>query len=261
MTRCELQADTAAIGVTHHEHRVAGRERVEHGDEVVEVHSGVDGSQDIVRRHDAGARRTAVDGQDGRPIRERDGERVELQGIREGRVEQQRDRSVAAPADVDACTIRSVDDHVGRGRCEHPADLPPDDLARRGPGDLGHDLDGRRHLVAGESLTGELRDAGGIGRGPRAPHDRSDGHGTPGRIRLADDGRVDDIGMHEQDRLDLDRGDVLATRDDEVVAPVHDGQATLLVERSQVAGMQPAAVQCRCRRDGVPVVAGEDRGP
>ncbi len=79
-------------------------------------------------------------------------------------------------------------------------------------------------------------------------------------IRAPDHGRVDDVGMRQQDRLDLRRGDVLAARDDEVVASVEDGQPAAVVQCPEVTGVEPAVVKRRGRRAGIPVVAREHGG-
>src|SRR5262249_19876098 len=51
-------------------------------------------------------------------------------------------------------------------------------------------------------------------------------------------------GVGEQYRLDLRRVDVLAARDDQVVAAVDDVQVPLMVQVAQVAGVQPAVPEC-----------------
>ena len=79
----------------------------------------------------------------------------------------------------------------------------------------------------------------------RARRGHDPGHHARAEIGIGDAGhaRVADRRVFEQHRLDFGRIDVLAARDDQVVAPVEHPQATVGVEAADVAGVQPAVAQ------------------
>src|SRR5450759_4014872 len=58
--------------------------------------------------------------------------------------------------------------------------------------------------------------------------------------RHADDLDVGDVGMAVNDLLDLARVNVLAAANDHVLDPPDDVQVSLLIHRSEVAGVHPA---------------------
>ena len=91
----------------------------------------------------------------------------------------------------------------------------------------------------------------------RSQDDGRDRDLTPARIVLADGRGLGDVWVRAQHRLDLCRVDVLAARDDEVVAPGDDGQATFGIERPEVARSQPAIAEGGRRGRGIVIVAGE----
>src|SRR5689334_16035326 len=109
------------------------------------------------------------------------------------------------------------------------------------------ELDRGRRLVA-RDLGLAVRDE--VGLGERRPlglhHQRLDGL-APLLVRYADDGDLRDVGMAEDDVLDLDRRNVLAAGDDHVLLAVADRQVALVVDGAAVAGVEPAALQ-RLRR-------------
>ena len=70
-----------------------------------------------------------------------------------------------------------------------------------------------------------------------------------------DDGALEDARVRAERDLDLDRRDVLAGADDDVLRPVLDQDVAGLVDRRHVAGVQPAVADRRVGRLGVAVVA------
>src|SRR5439155_3383216 len=99
-----------------------------------------------------------------------------------------------------------------------------------------HDV-GRRHLPTRPQYHERL--------GPLAP--AFVGHPDDGGLQH---GRVRHDGL-----FDLDRGDVLAARDDDVLGPVAQFDVTVGVHHTQVAGVEPAAPERVRGRLGVVVVA------
>ena len=79
----------------------------------------------------------------------------------------------------------------------------------------------------------------------------------------ADDGGVDDVGMLEQDLLDLDAVHVLAAADDHVLGPVDEVEEAVGVEAADVAAAEPplGRDRLRVRLRPVPVAAQHDRRP
>ena len=111
-------------------------------------------------------------------------------------------------------------------------------------------MEADRHLVGRQSLTAVAIELGVADRHGE-PHDH-DRHrdAAPGGVGLAHHGGIDDGGVLAQDRLDLRGVDVLAPRDDQVVAAIGDAQQPVSVQRAQVPGAQPAigqAVGAGCR--------------
>ena len=75
----------------------------------------------------------------------------------------------------------------------------------------------------------------GIG-GAWPKHDRGYRHLTPRRIRARDHRGVRDAGVRQEDGFDLGRSDVQAATDDPVGPPVHDRQASVAIQTTEVAG-------------------------
>jgi hypothetical protein len=65
--------------------------------------------------------------------------------------------------------------------------------------------------------------------------------------------------MPHQVGLQLDRGDPLAARLDDVLRAVGDGQVPVRADRADITGPQPAVAELR--RVRITVVAGRDPGP
>src|SRR6478672_10111118 len=71
--------------------------------------------------------------------------------------------------------------------------------------------------------------------------DEGDGHLAPALVRHPDHGAFHHRGVAVQYLLDLDGGDVLASRDDDVLAPVPDLDVPVGVHHGQVTGQEAAA--------------------
>ena len=71
----------------------------------------------------------------------------------------------------------------------------------------------------------------------------------------ADHGDLGDVGVLEDGVLDLDRRDVLAAGDDDVLLAVRDRDVAELVDRPAVAGVEPAVDDRPRRRLGLLPVA------
>lgn len=73
--------------------------------------------------------------------------------------------------------------------------------------------------------------------------DESHRHLSPLRITLADNGNLGNRRMHQQHLFDLARIDVRTARDDQILRSILQGQKTIVIEHSHVAGVQPAIPQ------------------
>src|SRR3954454_13360864 len=114
------------------------------------------------------------------------------------------------------------------------------DLAGRVPGQVVDELDPPRHLVVGEPVPAEREHV--VGRHLRVgpPHHERETDLAEALVGNADDGRLGDAGQPGQRLLDLGRVDVEASADVHVLQPVGDRQVAGVVERADVAGVQPA---------------------
>src|SRR5262249_31185642 len=128
------------------------------------------------------------------------------------------------------------------------------DLAGRGLGQLP-ELDGLRALEVREPLAAEgdqlvLRDAG-------ARPQRNEGlrHLAPALVRHRHHRALEHGGMLHERVLDLDRGDVLAAPDDDVLLAVAQLDVAVRVHDAEVARVEPAALEGPRGRLGVLVVA------
>src|SRR5438067_12365391 len=124
------------------------------------------------------------------------------------------------------------------------------DLAGRRLGQVA-ELDGSRALEVGDVLPAELD--GLLLGGPRAGLEGDEGLGPLAPLRVGDgdhralhDGRV--LGHR---LLDLDRGDVLAARDDDVLLAVTQLDVAVGVPYRQVAGVEPATPERLCTGVGL----------
>src|SRR5689334_19977830 len=108
-----------------------------------------------------------------------------------------------------------------------------------------------RRLVAGKAgptVGGQLFGRGGLAWS--ASHDCSHGL-SPCVVRYADHGHFGDLGVFEEEFLDLARVDVLSASDDHVLEAALDAQESSIVHRAQVASVIPAVrINGRCRLFG-----------
>src|SRR5215467_8243547 len=114
------------------------------------------------------------------------------------------------------------------------------DLAARGHGELGHELEALGKLVARELLTFQI--AGDLAQGERLALARDD-HGAAAlhepRIGHGHDGDTGDLGVRVKEVLDLDHGDVLPTPDDDVLGASGDRDVAVGVQRGAIARPEP----------------------
>src|SRR5579884_691481 len=132
------------------------------------------------------------------------------------------------------------------------------DLAGRGLGKVSElyplrALEVRDPLAAvGDDLLGRRRPAG-----PER-HERLR-HLAPGLVRRGDDRALQDGRVGRDRLLDLDRADVLAARDDDVLHPVAQLDGAVRVHDGHVPRMKPAAAERLRGRVGLLEVAPHDR--
>ena len=97
---------------------------------------------------------------------------------------------------------------------------------------------------------------GGVGAG--AEHDeRFDGL-TPLGVGHTDDGGFGDGGVLDEGVFDLDRRDVLAAGDDDVLLAVGDGEVAVVVDPPAVTGVEPSVADDLGGVCGLLPVAAED---
>src|SRR5262245_50964983 len=115
------------------------------------------------------------------------------------------------------------------------------DLAARGHGELGDDLEPLGKLVTRELLALEI--GGDLAQGERFPF-AGNHHGAATlhepRVGHGHDGHAGDLGMRVEEILDLDHGDVLAAADDDVLAPPGDRDVAVAVQGGAIARLEPA---------------------
>ncbi len=90
-------------------------------------------------------------------------------------------------------------------------------------------------------------------------HDKGAGRLPPAFVRKADHRHLLHGGMVQQTSLDLDRRDVFATADDDVLQPVADLGVPVRVDDGGIAGVEPAIADCLRRGFRIPVVPLEHR--
>src|SRR3954463_8039003 len=100
-----------------------------------------------------------------------------------------------------------------------------------------------RRLEARHMLSAECDDVGFRRACVLLQLDERAGHLAPFGIRLGDHGCEQHCRMLVEHVLDFDRGDVLATGDDDVLGTVLDDDVAVLVEHAEVAGVKPAAFE------------------
>ena len=100
-------------------------------------------------------------------------------------------------------------------------------------GDLKWARCSRQKAMISASVTGD------------AVLDRDEGAGrfAPAFVGAGDDGGVEYGGVAVEDGFDLDRRDVLAAGDDDVLGAVLQLDIAVLVHHAEVAGVEPAALE------------------
>jgi hypothetical protein len=89
-----------------------------------------------------------------------------------------------------------------------------------------------------------------------AQRDECLGHLAPALVRHADHRRFNHRRMGQQRLLDLDRRDVFAAGDDDVLQPVAQLDVPIGVHHGEVARVKPAAAESPLRGVGIAVVPG-----
>src|SRR5438477_13204913 len=120
------------------------------------------------------------------------------------------------------------------------AELELLELAGGGAGQLGSELDRRRALEVGQVGAAVLDELGLGGLGACFEDDQGLDRLAPLLVGDADDADLGHGRMREHPVLDLDRRDVLAAADDDVLLAVGDSEVALVVEGPTVAGVEPA---------------------
>src|SRR5580704_6822725 len=138
------------------------------------------------------------------------------------------------------------------GRRLSVPELGLEDLAGGPLGELGAEPDFARVLVGSEALPAVRDDLLLVQADACVQHDDGDDLLAEPVVWLADDGRLADAGVGEQDLLDLSRIQVVTAADDQVLGAVDDEVEAVLVPVADVARVQPAAGQ-RARRRLRPV--------
>ena len=130
-----------------------------------------------------------------------------------------------------------------------------------------------REVVDGPQVLGPLlpRQARGLevpahrlqarGVGPREEPDEAAAVLAEAHVGRGDDRDLGDAGHAQQQLLDLERADVLAAADDDVLLAVDDREVAVVVEHADVAGREPAVGVERLGGDRGIGVAGEQVGP
>src|SRR6185437_9832593 len=112
-------------------------------------------------------------------------------------------------------------------------------LAGRGEREVGDESDMARHLVMRDLTLAEGGDLLGAGALPGLEHDPGADLLAEARIGHAEDLRRLDLGMAEEEILDLARIDVLAAADQHVLDPPDDVAIALGVDGGKIAAMHP----------------------
>src|SRR5207245_1034830 len=127
-------------------------------------------------------------------------------------------------------------DDRGRALAEHELL----DFAGGRLGQLLHEGHPLRRFEVSHPAAGELADLIVCGRCARLEDHEGMRRLPPLLVRDADDGHLLYGGMAEQDALDLDRGDVLAAADDDVLDPVSNLDVAVGLDDRCIAGVEPA---------------------
>src|SRR5215210_353966 len=116
----------------------------------------------------------------------------------------------------------------------------PEQLADGGLGQRLPKLQALRRLVGGETLQAEGQDLR-LRHRAAGPADHEGLHGLPAvLVGDADGDGLGDVGVLEEDLLDLARVDVVAARQDHVLLPVDYIEVAVLVHPGHVPGVKPA---------------------
>src|SRR5829696_780414 len=116
-------------------------------------------------------------------------------------------------------------------------------LARREQRQFVDYLESVGHLVAGQPLAGEAHELGRRRVRAVAQHDRSAQHLAHAFVGHAPDHGLRDVRMRAQQALDLTGEDVVPADVHELLAAAGDRQVARGVDRTQVAGPEPVAVE------------------
>src|SRR5207237_3598125 len=110
--------------------------------------------------------------------------------------------------------------------------------------------DASRGLEPGDALLDMIDELQLRGGCTRSQFDVRDDRLAPFWIRQADDGRLEDGWVRGQDLLDLDRGDVLAAGEDDVLLAVADLDVPVGLQHPEIARTEPPSAAhrpARCR--------------
>jgi hypothetical protein len=137
------------------------------------------------------------------------------------------------------------------------------DLARGRAGEFVEDFDALRRLLASGAQGVEVLDQGGevgcIGAG--AQNQEGADAFSVARIGHGDGGGLGDGGVPCEQALDLERGQVLAAANDDVLDAVRDGEVSVGVDEADVSRAEPALFGECIRVEGGVRVAQELLGP
>ena len=117
----------------------------------------------------------------------------------------------------------------------------------------------RRGFLKPDSRAAAKAPSAAVERGAGARHDHRGHLLAPLRVRRADDGDVGDVGVRAQDVLHLDRRDVLAAGDDQVLHAAGDEEVAVVVARPRSPVWSQPSRTARGGRGAIAVVAGHDR--
>src|SRR6266566_4533338 len=145
--------------------------------------------------------------------------------------------------------MRTVASRRGAGGAACPLAQPEAlQLSGGGVGQLGDELHRPRVLVRRDLLLDELLQLGGLLRGAGhrgAEHDVRGDDFPAVRVRPADDTALQHVGVAQQGVLHLRSGDVVAGRDDHVVAAGDVPEVAVRIAPVRVTGDVPTALDVR----------------
>src|SRR5439155_1447071 len=121
------------------------------------------------------------------------------------------------------------------------SERPPQHLAHHRLRQIGAELDLRRHLVRCQLFAAEGAQIRFGDRLPRAQHDPGLDRFAFGRVGDPGDADLRDCGMRCEHFLDLSRPHLVAALFDQALLAIDDEEIPVVVQVSQIPGMQPAA--------------------